>query len=876
MEENNNIITSQTNIKKRHKNIKILITFITLIFLLAGGTFAWYSWNASDIGVDFVINSNIRIAVDGGVDITGKELYPTLDYTDTNYAITKTIKSWLLDPNDANNSTFNLKLNVMGISDNLKNSSFRWRVHKNGELKASGNFASVSTGASINLITNQIATTSKDIYTLYIYIDGSVDNDPSMAGGTYNFRLVAEGANAELVEVLPEPNSPDLVQGLIPVVYNEATSTWVKADETNNKNSWYDYTNKKWANAVLVSENGTRYTTTDKTVNISNNITTSTGYLSNNQNVSPSTATSTFTITTGTEAGTLSFYYTVSSYGSYNGALTIIVNGTTIANAIYGKQAKTYSTSVTANTTYTIVVKYAKSGSYAGTTADTASISNIVMPTGSTMSITNGDTYYFAEGTEPVTANHNQIGTYFTYENNKYVLKSVTSGTAISSSTVGKYICPDITQTECMTMYKVTEAGTNITKVTEYTDVSTVNGVRTTYQNAEAGTEILDQDILAFYVWIPRYKYKVWNINKVIGTDSYNAQTTGIDIRFEEGTETTRDITCTYNFNVDSANGGIDLSTTTAETCEGSNGQYYTHPAFNFGGYDLKGFWIGKYELSSETPTASNGGGSSTTLTPRILPNVISWRRNTISNFSTVIQNMQVSSNIYGLSTDKSTTDSHMLKNMEWGAVAYLTNSNYGRCTDGVCTKITINNCSTYVTGIGGDTVNASESSTTCTTDTNKYNGTKGVLASTTGNVYGVYDMSGGAYEYVMGNMSSTADSYTFYPSGSGFASSWYDNEKNQKYMNDYAYYPNNSSNQASFNRARLGDATGEVAYSAGIRGGWYNDDTYFPCSSSFWFSRGGFYDNRSNGGSGAGVFAFNSGGYAASTHSARAALVGL
>ena len=864
MEENNNIITSQTNIKKRHKNIKILITFITLIFLLAGGTFAWYSWNASDIGVDFVINSNIRIAVDGGVDITGKELYPTLDYTDTNYAITKTIKSWLLDPNDANNSTFNLKLNVMGISDNLKNSSFRWRIHKNGELKASGNFASVSTGASINLITNQIATTSKDIYTLYIYIDGSVDNDPSMAGGTYNFRLVAEGANAELVEVLPEPNSPDLVQGLIPVVYNETTQKWVKADETNNKNSWYDYTNKKWANAVLVSENGTRYTTTDKTVDISNNITTSTGYLSNNQNVGNSSATSTFTITTGSEAGTLSFDYTVSSETNWD-KLTITVNGTTVANAISGEQSKTYSVLATANTTYTIVATYKKDGS-GNIGADTASISNIVMPTGSTMTITNGDTYYFAEGTEPVTTNHNQIGAGFAYENNKFVLQDVTSGTAISSGTVGKYICPDITQTECTTMYKVTTANSNITKVTEYSNGSIATGVRTTYQNAETGTEINDLDILAFYVWIPRYKYKVWNKDKVIGTDSYNARTTGIDIRFEEGTVSTGDITCNYNFNVDSATGGIDLSTTTAETCEGSNGQYYTHPAFTFGDTELRGFWIGKFELSSETPYATNGGGSSTTLTPRILPNVNSWRDISVSSFSTVIQNMQTTNNVYGLSTDKTNTDSHMLTNMEWGAVAYLTNSNYGRCTDGTCTEVTINNCSTYVTGIGADIVSGGSSSTTCTTDANKYNGAKGVLASTTGNVYGVYDMSGGSWEYVMGNVSSTIDTYIFYPSSSGFASSWYDSYSNQKYVITYAN-GSTSGDQAAYNRARLGDATGEVVSSSWHA--WYNDYAYFPYSSYSWFFRGGDYYNTSS----AGVFYFSYGG-AGGGRSARASLL--
>ena len=628
--------------KFNKKDFKVLIIFITLIFILAGGTFAWYTWNATDIGVDFVINSNIRIAVDGGVDITGKELYPTLDYTDTNYAITKTIKSWLLDPNDANNSTFNLKLNVMGISDNLKSSSFRWRIHKNGELKASGNFASVSTGASITLISNQIATTSKDIYTLYIYIDGSVDNDPSIANGTYNFRLVAEGANATLVEVKPEPNSPDLIQGLIPVSYNESTKTWVKADPDNN-NNWYDYSNKKWANAVLVTE-------------------------------------------------------------------------------------------------------------------------------------------------------------------------------------------------------------TN----------------RSTYQSATAGTEIADSDILAFYVWIPRYKYKVWNINKVIGTQSYNAKTEGIDITFENNTDSTGTIVCNdYSYSAPSSTAGSPN-----ETCTGSNGDYYTHPAFNLGGYDLKGFWIGKYELSSETPTATNSGGSSTTLTPRILPSVNSWRYNTVSNFNTVIQNMQASNNIYGLSTDKSTTDSHMLTNMEWGAVAYLTNSNYGRCASGTCTEVTINNCSTFITGIGADTVSASDSSTTCTTEANKYNGAKGILASTTGNVYGVYDMSGGAAEYVMGNVSSTADAYTFNNYYAGFASSWYNDYSNQKYVNTYANGTTNK-DQSAYNRGRLGDATGEVVASSGF--GWYNDYAIFPYSSSPWFRRGGGCSNVSS----AGVFYFNGfDGNSNRVHSARAALV--
>ena len=397
--------------------------------------------------------------------------------------------------------------------------------------------------------------------------------------------------------------------------------------------------------------------------------------------------------------------------------------------------------------------------------------------------------------------------------------------------------------------------------------VTSVN--RSVYQNAKPGEEILDNDILAFYVWIPRYKYKVWNINKVIRKDSYSAQISGIDVIFEKDKAKTGNITCTdYSFAIPSGN-----KNSPNEVCSGTNGDYYTHPAFTFGDNELRGFWIGKFELSSETPTVDKGGGNSSTLTARILPNVNSWRKNTVSNFSTVIQNMQNTNNIYGLPTSKSVADSHMIKNMEWGAVAYLTNSNYGRCLNGTCTEVTINNCSTYTTGIGADTVSASESSTTCTTEANKYNGTKGVLASTTGNVYGVYDMSGGAWEYVMGNMSSTADTYTFYNSRAGFASSWYNDYSNQKYVNTYAN-GTTYNNQSAYNRGRLGDATGEVVLlSTRENGGWYNDYAYFPYSGSPWFVRGGLYGYSSF----AGVFYFGSyNGNAGSGNSARATLVSL
>ena len=381
--------------------------------------------------------------------------------------------------------------------------------------------------------------------------------------------------------------------------------------------------------------------------------------------------------------------------------------------------------------------------------------------------------------------------------------------------------------------------------------VSSTN--RATYQSANDGTPIPESDVLAYYVWIPRYKYKVWNIEKSTSmTNNLNAKTQGIDIIFESGTQSTGTITCNYDFTI--TDGSL------SEICTGSNGEYYTHPAFTFGNDEVTGFWVGKFEISSETPdvlTSNNyyGGGNVTNLTVRIKPNVTSWRYNYATNFYKVIYDMQIENNIYGLNTSRTNTDSHMLKNMEWGAIAYLTNSKYGRCTNNTCTEVTINNSSDCITGNAGDTVSASEASGI----TNAYNTTKGQLASTTGNIYGVYDMSGGAFEYVMGNMSNVSGGYTYYASSGG---SNYTYTGNEKYINTYSY-GTTLNDQTAYNRARLGDATSESK-------SWYSDYAYFVYSSGSWFNRGGYSSANTN----AGPFYFNYNyGHTHNHGSARAAL---
>ena len=201
---------------------------------------------------------------------------------------------------------------------------------------------------------------------------------------------------------------------------------------------------------------------------------------------------------------------------------------------------------------------------------------------------------------------------------------------------------------------------------------------------------------------------------------------------------------------------------------------------------------------------------------------------------------MKNSGNRYGFSTN---IDTHMIKNSEWGAVAYLSHSKYGTCTSGSCVEVSINNSSSYITGRSAG-VPGSSSVSASSEGTYTYEKENGVKASTTSNIYGVYDISGGAYEYIMSNMVSK-DGTTMLVSDSGFLT-----YPDAKYYDKYSY------NSIYSNRIinKLGDGIKEVVVDTMNHYGWYNDRSYNAGASSPWFIRGGSYSL----GSYAGVFLSN------------------
>ena len=311
--------------------------------------------------------------------------------------------------------------------------------------------------------------------------------------------------------------------------------------------------------------------------------------------------------------------------------------------------------------------------------------------------------------------------------------------------------------------------------------VMVTSATRDTYMNANNGTVIPEDDILAYYVWIPRYRYKLFNVDFTSGTSPQV-----IDVEFVYGTSRQNDETT------------CQVSDTGEETCQNkANGNWYTHPAFtmiNASGNktELKGIWVGKFEVSGSTTA------------PRVKPGVSSLTSITVANMYSAGKLFR--STDYITSNGINQSDSHMMKNIEWGAVAYLKQSNYGLGITG----ITINDNSSFYTGGG--------SGTSYKTNTEQ---------STSGNITGVYDMSGGAFEYVMGNYNKTAGD-------SGLTVSGIPAEHIDIYSG------------TSVSASHLGDALGETA-------GWYINYADFVLSRHPWFSRGG---NCLSGGD-AGVFGF-------------------
>ena len=306
----------------------------------------------------------------------------------------------------------------------------------------------------------------------------------------------------------------------------------------------------------------------------------------------------------------------------------------------------------------------------------------------------------------------------------------------------------------------------------------------------------------SMWVWIPRYAYRITYNDS---TDRSKGGT--IDIAFLKGT--------TNEFLDNSIQGEVVTAINTDGTTP--QGKWVLEPAFTLGTENISGFWFAKFEASNTDGYGDNSvTADNPDLTLKIKPNVTSWRNISALNIFTACQSLTSESKYNTYFSSKSNVDTHMTKNVEWGAVAYLAHSKYGLNGE----EIEMNG--SYTTGNGKFKSEA-------------YNTDVGKFSSTTKNVYGIYDMSGCAYEYV-------AACYTGYTNKlTANTDSVYIN----KYIDVYD----------SYSSAKFGDAIFETSFSSSSSNSWFSDFSGFVNSHYNVFKRGG----SCNDGSQSGLFHFSS-----------------
>lgn len=234
------------------------------------------------------------------------------------------------------------------------------------------------------------------------------------------------------------------------------------------------------------------------------------------------------------------------------------------------------------------------------------------------------------------------------------------------------------------------EADTFTTDMYSYTSKSQTAGIsNSNWANAKTEDG-------SYWVWIPRFAYKIQYYQNEARTISSNVKTDyeRIFIIFLKGTSSSQ-----YQHK-------------DSDSIEVLPDDYIIPNGFTKEGKQLAGFWISKYEISANNATSLLGGGNVLTtnagnidiLNALSIPNKQSWRGISYNNAYTNSLKMYEAYN------------SELISNKEWETTVILSHSTYGVNI----TKITEN--SGYTTASGG---------------------------SSNGNQTGVYDLVGGAWEYV-------------------------------------------------------------------------------------------------------------------------------
>ena len=386
-----------------------------------------------------------------------------------------------------------------------------------------------------------------------------------------------------------------------------------------------------------------------------------------------------------------------------------------------------------------------------------------------------------------------------------------------------------------------------------------------TYDESTAiGTEVEEKDLGSMFVWIPRYAYKI--------TEGYHQSSGALDVVWIDGTGYTY---LDNKGNKKEAKNGNEEGVIT----DAGYSDYVVHPAFTDGNKynnfdngewreEIEGLWVAKFDAgikTTENDTSAKVSSSNTANNlyyPVFKGRKFGYNSVTVSQCYDISQSLDDNGNPYELN---STSNSHLMKNSEWGAVAYLSISKYGYSEGSSSKEKAKNNVSiidysnaslspvtnpnntgkiTAITGYSESSEKLEENIITYTSEnslTDAVTGTNGTsyawnncnsgsdkgngtISSTTGNIYGVYDMGGCLADYTSAYVNSGTSNLTTY--GGSFTNG------TSNYLSTVYPYENVKTDYKDLNSAYsgtgwneiFGDAVWETSEGIGNEKAWFRE----------------------------------------------------
>ncbi len=253
-EKNNKKAFKLFGLSLKKKTFALIALILGLILAFSVSSYAWLSATNGSDKISTLTSGNLSLNLADTKSLTLANSYPLSDVKGlASDPYTFTIKN-----TGTIASSYVVYLKDNALSDGktrIADNKVKYSLIKNKNVTTGAKL--LSTLASVDgkgrvLATGTIDPDETINFDVRIWIDEAAESE--VEGTSFSAKISMEGEQLSVT-----PNEPNISDGMIPVVYDEASSSFVKADGTVTDN-WYNYTNKNWANIALINDSA--YVTT--------------------------------------------------------------------------------------------------------------------------------------------------------------------------------------------------------------------------------------------------------------------------------------------------------------------------------------------------------------------------------------------------------------------------------------------------------------------------------------------------------------------------------------------------------------------------------------------------------------------------------------